>query len=115
MREERAKIAGNVDISEPVNLWGSIGGNVRVRDGGKLYVRGAIYGNLTVETGGRCHVFGNVQGNLIVESDAKVIHSGVLGGNAVNHGGRLYIDATAKIMGDVKSRSGGETRDSRKK
>ena len=113
MRDERSKIAGDVVINEPVNLWGSIGGNVRVIGGGKLYVRGAIYGDLVIEDGGRAHVFGNIQGSLVVEDGAKAIHSGVLGRNAINNGGRLFIDATATVMGDVKSKSG-ETKDSRK-
>jgi predicted acyltransferase (DUF342 family) len=106
MREERGQVSGGVIVYEPFTLWGSIGGDVRVIQGGKFYVRGAIYGNLTVEYGGRVHIFGNVAGNLIVERGAKVIHSGALGGDAINEGGRLYIDATAKVMGRIKTRSG---------
>jgi len=113
MREERGQIAGDVMIYEPWNLWGSVGGNVTVIQGGKLYVRGAIYGNLVVEFGGRVHIFGNVSGNLIVNRGAKVIHSGVLGGDAINEGGRLFIDPPARIMGNVKTRSG-DTTDKRK-
>ncbi len=106
MREERGQLSGDVLVYEPFNLWGSVGGDVRVIQGGKLYVRGAIYGNLTVEYGGRVHVLGNVSGNLTVQRGAKVIHGGVLGGDAVNEGGRLYIDSAAKIMGRIKSPSG---------
>ena len=106
MREERGQLSGNQLIFEPYTLWGSIGGDVRVIQGGKLYVRGAIYGNLTVEYGGRVHVFGNISGNLVVQRGAKVIHSGNLGGDAVNEGGRLYIDGIAKVMGRIKSEPG---------
>ena len=113
MREERGTIAGDVIVFEPFNLWGSIGGNVRVIEGGKFYVRGAIYGDLTVEYGGRVHIFGNVTGNLRVERGAKVIHSGVVGKNAANEGGRLYIEAAAKVLGDVITTNHGETRDER--
>jgi hypothetical protein len=106
MREERGIISGDVLVYEPYTIWGSIGGNVRVIQGGKFYVRGAIYGNLTVEFGGRVHIFGNVSGNLTVERGAKVIHSGILGGDAINTGGRLYIDGIAKIMGRIKTVDG---------
>ena len=42
-----------------------------------------------------------------------IIHSGVLGGDAINEGGRLFIDPPARIMGNVKTRSG-DTTDKRK-
>ncbi len=106
MREERGQIAGDVVVYEPFTLWGSVGGNVKVIEGGKLYLRGSIYGDLTVEWGGRVHIYGNVTGNLIVERGAKVIHSGVLAGDAINQGGRILIEAAAKIAGKIKTRSG---------
>src|ERR1700679_1488957 len=102
MREERGNISGNVKINELYTLWGSIAGDVTVVDGGKFYQRGAIYGSLIVEKGRRCHVFGNVQGDLTVKKNAKVIHSGVLGGDANNLGGRLYIEKEARINGKIK-------------
>ena len=64
MREERGTLNGNQVISEAVDLWGTISGNVTVVDGGKMYVRGAIYGHLKVAHGGRVHIYGNVSGNL---------------------------------------------------
>src|SRR5881227_2735721 len=112
MREERGQIAGEVVVYEPFNLWGSVGGDVKVVEGGKVYVRGAIYGNLEVEYGGRVHIFGNVSGNLIVNNGAKVIHSGVIGGDAINNGGRLFIESMAKIDGKLKAKEG-ETEDQR--
>jgi predicted acyltransferase (DUF342 family) len=113
MREERGRLSGEVIVYEPFNLWGSVGGRVRVIQGGKLYVRGAIYGDLVVEYGGRCHVFGNISGNLVVERGAKVIHSGVLGGDATNTGGRLLIESMSKVGGKVKTVDG-ETTDQRR-
>ncbi|MCS7034820.1 MAG: hypothetical protein NZ561_12630 [Phycisphaerae bacterium] len=106
MREERGQIAGDVVVYEPFTLWGSIGGNVTVIEGGKLYVRGAIYGNMQVERGGRVHILGIVSGDLIVHEGAKVIVSGQVGKNAINRGGRLHIDPTAIIHGTVKTRNG---------
>lgn len=99
-------------VFEPYTLWGSIGGDVTVIQGGKFWMRGAVYGNLTVEYGGRVHIYGNVTGNLTVMRGAKVIHSGVVGGNALNDGGRLYIESMAKILGSLDS-IGGETKDDR--
>jgi cytoskeletal protein CcmA (bactofilin family) len=109
MREERGTIAGPVTIDEPYTLWGSIGGDVTVVDGGKFYMRGSIYGNLKVANGGRVHIYGNISGNLTVEEGTKVIHSGNLAGDAFNNGGRLFVDATATIKGKVKT-VGGETK-----
>src|SRR5258706_14773418 len=106
MREERGRLPGGKIIDESVELWCLVGGHVTGIDGGKFYGRGAIYGNLPVEDGGRCHIFGNVQGNVIVKEGAKVIHSGVVGQHVINEGGRLVVDALAKVMGKIKTRSG---------
>jgi cytoskeletal protein CcmA (bactofilin family) len=109
MREERGHIAGDQVIAEPYNLWGSIAGNVTATKGAKFYVRGAIYGNLTVLPGGRVHIFGNVSGGLTLAEKCKVIHSGTIGGDVINRGGRLYIEATAKVLGKLRTLSGETT------
>ena len=106
MREERGTIAGPLVVHEPYTLWGSVGGDVIVVEGGKFYMRGSIYGNLIVEYGGRVHIFGNITGNLKVARGSKVIHSGIVLGDAVNEGGRLYVDAMATINGKVKTIKG---------
>jgi cytoskeletal protein CcmA (bactofilin family) len=106
MREERGTISGPLVVHEPYTLWGSVGGDVIVVEGGKFYMRGSIYGNLIVEYGGRVHIFGNVTGDLKVARGSKVIHSGILLGDAVNEGGRLYVDAMATINGKVKTIKG---------
>src|SRR5262245_20245262 len=111
MREERGQIPGDVVVYEPFTIWGSVGGNVRVIEGGKLYLRGSIYGDLLVEFGGRVHIYGNVTGDLTVERGAKVIHSGVLGGDAVNQGGRIFIEAGSKVVGKIKTKRGETTVD----
>ena len=109
MREERGQLAGDQVINEPYILWGSIAGDVFADKGAKLYVRGAIYGDMIVRPGGRVHIFGNVSGDLTLMEKTKVIHSGILGGDAINKGGRLYIDATAKVMGKVRTLDGETT------
>lgn len=111
MREERGQIAGDFVVSEPYTLWGSVGGNVTVGEGGKFYLRGSIYGNLIIEFGGRVHIYGSMTGNLIVQRGAKVIHSGVIGGDAINEGGRIFIEAGSKVGGKIKTRSGDTTID----
>jgi len=108
MREERGQLSGNQVIAEPVDLWGSISGNVTILNGGKVYVRGAIFGHLNVEDGGRVHIYGNVTGNLTVEAGAKVINSGIIGGDAINNGGRLFIDNMGSVHGRIR-RNAGET------
>ena len=112
MIEERGQLAGDLTVSEPYTLWGAVGGDVTVAEGGKFYLRGAVYGSINVEYGGRAHIFGRVIGDLDVRRGAKVIHSGVLGGNATNHGGRLFIENTAVINGKIKTIKG-ETKISR--
>lgn len=106
MREERGRIGGDFVIYEPFTLWGVVGGNVTVINGGKFYNRGLIYGNLVVEPGGRAHAFGNVSGDVFVGEKAKVIISGHVGGNIINNGGRLFIDRGARVEGRVRTHSG---------
>jgi hypothetical protein len=106
MVEERGQISGDLDIREEYTLWGSVAGDVMVSEGGKFYLRGSIYGDLTIEFGGRAHVFGQVQGNVDVRQGAKLIISGVIGGKAVNNGGRMYIDELGIVRGKVKTIKG---------
>ena len=106
MREERGTIGGDYTVSDEVTLWGTVGGNLTVAEGGKCYLRGAVYGDILVEYGGRLHIFGRVAGSLTVKRGAKVIHSGVLGRDATNMGGRLYIENTSMIQGKVKTLKG---------
>ena len=106
MREERGQIAGPLVVHEPYTLWGSVGGDVIVVEGGKFYMRGSIYGNLTVEYGGRVHIYGTVMGDLKVARGSKVIHSGKLLGAATNEGGRLFIDSLGSVHGKLKTLKG---------
>lgn len=106
MREERGQIRGDQVVSEPYTLWGSIAGNVTATQGSKFYVRGTIYGDLDVLVGGRCHVYGKITGNLRVKDGSKVIVSGVIGRDAINQGGRLYVDGNAEVMGKVVTEDG---------
>lgn len=106
MREERGEIGGDVVVYETYTLWGTVIGNVKVVDGGKLYLRGAIYGDMDVDTGGRVHIFGRISGSVKLARGTKVIHSGVIGGDVINNGGRFFTDAQAKILGKVKTLAG---------
>src|SRR5215218_7510509 len=106
MREERGTIAGDYAVTDEMTLWGTVGGNLIVDEGGKCYMRGAVYGDIYVMYGGRLHIFGRCAGSLIVKRGGKVIHSGVLGGNATNEGGRMYIENTATINGKIKTIKG---------
>ena len=106
MREERGRVIGDVTVDDKYNLWGQIGGDCRVVDGGKMYVRGTVAGDLMVEFGGRVHIYGTIGGNLMVRRGAKVINSGTVMGNATNDGGRLFIEADARVLGTVKTPRG---------
>ena len=110
MRDERGSIAGPITIAEPFTLWGSILGDVTVVDGGKVYVRGSIHGNLYVEKYGRVHIHGSVSGSVRLARKTKVIISGPVGGDAVNKGGRLYVDEGGTIAGRIRSSEGSETK-----
>ena len=109
MREERGNVAEDVVVYEQYTLWGSIHGNVRVVDGAKFYVRGLVHGDVDVEPGGRMHIFGRVSGKVRLARGTKVIHSGVIGGDVINEGGRFFADPSAVIEGRVKT-SAGETK-----
>ncbi len=106
MREERGQIAGDLVVNESLELWGNVGGNVTVVEGGKFYLRGSILGNLIVQYGGRVHVYGQVHGDVTVFDNTKLIHSGHIGGDLINDGGRLFIDRKAKVEGKIKTKSG---------
>src|SRR5450432_1518563 len=106
MREERGKLAGDVVVYEEYTLWGSVGGNIHIIKGGKLYLRGTVYGNLLADAGARVHIFGNVAGDVTVMEKAKLVHSGVIGGNLTNEGGRVYVENMSRVMGKVKTKSG---------
>ncbi len=103
MKEERGRIYGDATIDEPYTLWGAISGDLRVVEGGKVYVRGHIGGDLIVDFGGRVHVFGHIAGNLMMFRGSKVILSGVVGGNASNQNARLFIDRHGRVLGKVKT------------
>ena len=106
MREERGTLSGDIVVCEEYTLWGSIIGNVRVVDGGKFYLRGTIHGSIDVEPGGRMHIFGRVSGKVKLARGTKVIHSGMIGSDVINDGGRFFVDAGAIIEGKVKTRAG---------
>ena len=59
-----------------------------------------------MEEGGRVHILGSITGNLTVGEKAKVIVTGMIGGDATNLGGRIYIEPAAKILGSVKTKAG---------
>jgi cytoskeletal protein CcmA (bactofilin family) len=105
-KEERGQLRGDQVIDQPYTLWGSIAGNVTAIQGSKFYCRGTIYGDLTVLHGGRVHVFGQVTGTLTVKDGAKVILSGSVGKDARNLGGRLYLEGSASVQGDVVTDEG---------
>jgi hypothetical protein len=106
MRQERGHLPGGLIINEELELLGSVGGNVTVVDGGKLYLRGTIYGDLIIDRGARVHIFGQIQGSVTVHKHSKVVHSGVIGGDLVNEGGRLFVEKISKVGGKVKTLSG---------
>ena len=106
MREERGQIAGDLEVCEPLELWGNVGGSVTVKEGGKFYVRGSILGNLIVQYGGRVHIYGQVHGNVTIFDNTKLIHSGMIGGDLINDGGRLFIERASRVDGKVRTRSG---------
>ena len=72
----------------------------------KFYMHGESTATSPSNTAVESHIFGNITGNLKVARGSKVIHSGTLVGDATNEGGRLYVDATAKIHGKIKTLKG---------
>lgn len=109
MREERGRVTGPIEVAEPYTLWGTVHGDVKVLDGGKMYVRGNIFGDLIVDFGGRVHIFGHVSGDVLIFRGTKVINSGTIGGNCTNKGGRFYQDTHGSTIGKIKTEDAGKT------
>ena len=109
MREERGTVQGPIEVDEKYNLWGQVHGDVKVLDGGKMYVRGTIHGDLIVDFGGRVHIYGQVTGNLTMFEGTKVINSGTIMGSATNKGGRFYVDKDGEVLGKIKTEDHGKT------
>lgn len=103
MREERGRVYGDITIAEPYTLWGAVSGDMRVNDGGKVWLRGHVGGDVIVDFGGRVHVFGHVAGSLIMFKGSKVIISGVIGGSATNKDSRLFIGRNGRVLGKLKT------------
>ena len=104
MREERGRVVGDLTIDEPFTLWGGVTGDLRIVEGGKVYVRGHVGGDLIVDFGGRVHTFGHIAGNLIMFRGSKVILSGVVGGNATNDNARLFIDKHGRVLVKIRTK-----------
>ena len=103
MREERGRVVGDLTVSEKFTLWGGVTGDLRVVEGGKLYLRGNVGGDLYVDFGGRVHVYGHVAGNLQLFRGAKVVLSGTVGGSAANQNARLFVDRHGRVIGKIKT------------
>lgn len=103
MREERARVVGDLTVDDKFTLWGAVTGDLRVIEGGKVYVRGNVGGDLIVDFGGRVHVYGHIVGNLQLFRGAKVVLSGTVGGNAANQNARLFIDSHGRVLGRIKT------------
>ena len=78
-------------------------GDLKVVEGGKVYVRGNVIGDLIVEFKGRVHVFGHISGSIMLFRGAKLVLSGTCTGNATNTNARFYIDEHGKVLGKVKT------------
>ena len=103
MKDERGRVYGDITINERYTLWGAVSGDVRVVEGGKVWLRGNIGGDLIVDFGGRVHVYGHVGGDLLMFRGSKVILSGVIAGNASNKDARLFIDRNGRVLGRTKT------------
>ncbi|MEL7240512.1 MAG: hypothetical protein AAGK78_16770, partial [Planctomycetota bacterium] len=104
VKEERGRVDGDITINEPYTLWGSVTGDLRVVEGGKVYVRGNVGQDLIVDFKGRVHVYGHVGGNIVLFRGAKLILSGVCAGNVENKNARFYTDEHGKVLGKVKTK-----------
>ena len=104
MKEERGRIDGNMTVDYPLTMWGSVTGDMKVVEGGKVYVRGNVGGDLIVDFKGRVHVYGHIGGNITLFRGAKLILSGVCAGNVDNQNARFYTDEHGKVLGKVKTR-----------
>jgi cytoskeletal protein CcmA (bactofilin family) len=65
-------------------------GDVCVTD--TLEVYGVLDGNITVATGGKLEIYGRVAGNVTIEPGGRLEHWGVIDGDLYDRGGTLDVD-----------------------
>ena len=84
----------------PTQMIGLVRGDLFVRDGSVCEMTGMVTGNLLAERTGKVVLKG------LVNKDAKAVGGdlevyGMVVGNVVNEGGRVYIDKLAVVRGKV--------------
>jgi hypothetical protein len=101
VKTERRKIEGNLEVSEPLQLYSTVTGNLTVKSGGSLFLYGTCAGDLAVEKGGEATIYGTVSGNL--DNRGTVKHFGTIGGSVLPGDGTFENHADAVVRGAVRS------------
>ncbi|MCK5280196.1 MAG: hypothetical protein KAK04_16695 [Cyclobacteriaceae bacterium] len=94
MKIESKKIEGDFVIQENLQFSGMITGNAIVTDGVLLDLHGTVGKDLVVKEGGKAVVKGTVEGDVINQGGAVDIYGNVAGN--VNGQANIYANAIVK-------------------
>jgi len=90
MNIEQGKIAGDVEISNQLQMQGMFTDNVTVKKGGFLLLQGMALKSVVVEVGAIADISGTVSGD-VVNNGGKINISGVIKGSILDNSGITEI------------------------
>jgi cytoskeletal protein CcmA (bactofilin family) len=96
MNTENGKIEGDVEITFELKMHGMFLGNVTVKNGGYLILHGMATKSLVVEPGAAVEIFGMVIGNVI-NNGGKLFIAGRVNGQIIENAGITNISDNASI------------------
>lgn len=89
-------ITQSVTLTEDLELWGTVIGDVVVTTPHKMEVKGTVQGSVTIEKGATVYVDGSVIGD--VKNAGRIEVYGILKGQIIDDGGEVYIDERAMVL-----------------
>ena len=95
--EEHEQIEGNLTLSEDFVLWGTVTGNVTVRQNVLFELHGVINGFLYIEPGAEVRLFGTVNGDIHNQGNLHV--AGSVNGVITDDGQPISYEPGALVTG----------------
>lgn len=86
----------SITLTDDLELWGSVIGDVVVPSPYKMEVKGRVEGNVTVEKGATVFVDGSIVGD--VHNAGRIEVYGILKGRIIDEGGEVHIDDSAHVL-----------------
>ncbi|MBI4415397.1 MAG: hypothetical protein HY557_00250 [Euryarchaeota archaeon] len=89
---------------KPTQMTGLVKGDLFVRDNSTCEVVGMVTGNLIAERTGKAVLRGLVAKDVKAVGGDVEIH-GMVAGNVINEGGRIFIGPSCLVRGEVKGKT----------